>query len=83
VRRADCDLDPVLRPSGLEGLPASRITGSGYWDDEMIEQARFMRQRPLAQRLDFYRAIVLLGDLDTYRGSALRRGGGSRGKRIK
>src|SRR4029434_5451804 len=57
---------PAVR-SVLRVYLRSRITGD-YWEHEMLRQSRSLAQQPLADRLDFYRALVLHCDLDTSRG---------------
>jgi len=61
------ELQPGSRPAARAVLKAyqwSKLTGS-YWENEIVEQARSIATKPLEERLEFYRAIVLHCDLQT------------------
>jgi hypothetical protein len=58
-----------VRPSVEAVLKAhfwSGVTGS-YWENEMLQEAKRIRNLSLADRLAFYKAILLNCKLDNYR----------------
>lgn len=47
----------------LKAYLVGKITG-GYWDDEILQQSKVISKLDLSDRLDFYRELLLVCELD-------------------
>ena len=66
ISRKSENVNTVARPAFetlLRAYLRAKITGE-YWDDEILRQSKIVSKFPLTARVDFYRELILVCDLD-------------------